>query len=605
MKHPTYSIHRSRSDSASDRGAVKGTPFFSQTAEHGFFRPATQVQRKCAGCQAGEELQRLPVQAKLTVGQPGDKYEQEADAVADKVMRMPGPKIQPQSIEEEEGTVRMQSLEEEGVMTKLQSPVVQLKCAECEREEEERLRRKPMAQNITPLVQRRKIGGGEVSQQVASSLRANKGSGQPLPDNTRSWMENRFNTDFSQIKVHTDSHAVQLSNDLNAQAFTHGSDIYFNKGKYAPGTSDGKHLLAHELTHTIQQTGAGKPKSIQRTIGDGHDFPAASRFSGNVVLEAVFDNQRAVAIGRNGNGTHVRLIQQALLALNYPLPVFGADGSFGNETRRAVRAFQADVGLGVDGVVGFRTIDFLDRRDRNAEVAPPVRPVTANTPFNVANAIVQPGAAPSNPIAGCTYGLTFPENVQVGIDVFDNGGTWQPVLSQVTGNYSLQFRILPTQTEVTGPGGNTTAANYCAQITELNNLGHCTGVTPLPANWYMLSAVLAHERIHASRFRNALIHPSVIAPLETAMEGITIPRSAIVRNATIAEVLIRLNPAFAAALTTAQANWLARILVLVTGDHAAGGPTDTAEHGIVDPMVRRICTHARANGWPACPPLCP
>ncbi len=63
--------------------------------------------------------------------------------------------------------------------------------------------------------------------------------------------------------------------------------------------------------------------------------------------------------------------------------------------------------------------------------------------------------------------------------------------------------------------------------------------------------------------------------------------------------------AFTAALTAAQANWLTQILVLVAADHAAGGATDTEEHAIVDPMRRRICWHARASGWPACPPLCP
>jgi len=262
-----------------------------------------------------------------------------------------------------------------------------------------------------------------------------------------------------------------------------------------------------------------------------------------------------------------------------------------------VNAFQRDVGLSPDGRVGFRTIDFLDKRDRGVEVAPPVRPVVANAPFNVANAIAQPGAAPSNALGGGIWGLTFPESVQVTIDVLNNGGVWQPVLTEVIGNYSLQTRLLPGRTEVTGPGGNTTAANYCAQINDLNSLNG--------AAWYMLSAVLAHERVHARQFRTALIHPSVITPLETAIEAITIPVSFLTPVPGAAEFFIRLNPAFTAALNAAQANWLARILVLVAGDHTPGGRTDTEEHAIVDPMRRRICQHARANGWPACPPLCP
>ena len=73
-------------------------------------------------------------------------------------------------------------------------------------------------------------------------------------------MESRFNADFSGVRVHTDASAVQMNAQISAQAFTHGNDIYFNSGKYNPDTGSGKHLLAHELTHTIQQ---GKSKSVQ------------------------------------------------------------------------------------------------------------------------------------------------------------------------------------------------------------------------------------------------------------------------------------------------------------------------------------------------------
>jgi peptidoglycan hydrolase-like protein with peptidoglycan-binding domain len=572
------------------------------------------------------------IQPKLKVGAPDDKYEQEADRIADKVMRMPDNQIRKQPMDEEEEMVQMQSADEEEELQmqpmeeeelqmrsmdeeeeqqemQQEAPVIRKKCKECEGEEELQMKCKECEEKeklrTKPAIRRQKDETAYVSPEITHQINASKGLGTPLPSDVQQEMSQKIGMDFSNVQIHTDTNAINMNQELNAKAFTYGTDLYFNRGEFKPDSFQGKHLLAHELTHTIQQKGAKDTRSIQRTTGDGHDLPAGSRFSGNLVLESVFDNEKKITAVNNRSGAHVRLVQEALIALNYPLPDFGADGMFGNETRRAVEAFQTDVGLGVDGVVGFRTIDFLDRRDRNEEVAPPTRPVTANAPFNVANAIVQPGAAPSNPLGACAYGLTFPENVQVRIDVFDNGGVWRPVLSEVVGNYSLQFRILPTQTEVTGPGGNTTAANYCQQITELNNLGHCTGVTPLPANWYMISAVLAHERVHASRFRDALIHPSVITPLETAIEGITIPRSILANNTAIAEFLIRANPAFTAALTTAQANWLARILVLVTGDHVAGGPTDTAEHQIVDPMVRRICAHARANGWPACPPLCP
>lgn len=109
-----------------------------------------------------------------------------------------------------------------------------------------------------PLVQRRGDGSFAAGQEVEQRLAARAGGGAPLPEATRTFMEDRFGADFSGVRVHTDTEAAQLSQDVSAQAFTHGNDIYFNSGKYDPGSGDGQHLLAHELTHTIQQ-GASAP----------------------------------------------------------------------------------------------------------------------------------------------------------------------------------------------------------------------------------------------------------------------------------------------------------------------------------------------------------
>jgi hypothetical protein len=91
---------------------------------------------------------------------------------------------------------------------------------------------------------------------VKTQLNKRKGMGHPLPPHVQDFMESRFGTDFSGVKVHTDFKAVQLSRELNAKAFTHGSDIYFNQGKFDPGTNEGKRLMAHELTHVVQQGGS-------------------------------------------------------------------------------------------------------------------------------------------------------------------------------------------------------------------------------------------------------------------------------------------------------------------------------------------------------------
>jgi len=97
-------------------------------------------------------------------------------------------------------------------------------------------------------------------------------------------MENRFGTDFSEVKIHTGSQAIQMSRELNAQAFTVGNDIYFNEGKYNPSSDAGKHLLAHELTHTVQQNG-GIGRKIQK-LGANPNCNAAQIQS---IHQAIYD----------------------------------------------------------------------------------------------------------------------------------------------------------------------------------------------------------------------------------------------------------------------------------------------------------------------------
>ena len=92
-----------------------------------------------------------------------------------------------------------------------------------------------------------------VSSSFASSLNASKGNGSPLPQVTKSFMENAFSADFSGVKIHTGTQASEMSKGINAKAFTYRNDIYFNSGQFSPNADSGKYLLAHELTHTIQQ----------------------------------------------------------------------------------------------------------------------------------------------------------------------------------------------------------------------------------------------------------------------------------------------------------------------------------------------------------------
>lgn len=188
--------------------------------------------------QSMEPLQWLPVQCQLTVGAVDDPLEKEADHMADTVMRMPEPSF------------------------------IQRKCAHCEAEE--KAQRKPLASFIQ---KKGSEGGTLASTTVSNQIQSSKGGGSALEAPTQSFMESRFGADFSGVRIHTDHSAIQLSRELNAQAFTVGNDIYFNSGKYAPEASDGKHLLAHELTHVVQQNGSGSSAHIapriQRQLAPG------------------------------------------------------------------------------------------------------------------------------------------------------------------------------------------------------------------------------------------------------------------------------------------------------------------------------------------------
>src|SRR5882757_7280291 len=118
--------------------------------------------------------------------------------------------------------------------------------------------------DIEGAVQKQTDGSaGTAPSSVETSLASSKGSGSSLPAAAKTEMESGLGADFSNVKIHTGSNAAQMSKDLNAQAFTHRGDVYFNENKFNPDTSSGKHLLAHELTHTIQQ---GAAPSIQKKI---------------------------------------------------------------------------------------------------------------------------------------------------------------------------------------------------------------------------------------------------------------------------------------------------------------------------------------------------
>ena len=190
----------------------------------------------------------VKVQPKLTIGAIDDPYEREADAMAGRVLQMPS------------------TSKANAFFKPANAPVLQRKCSGCEEEEKKQH------------IMRKESGissGLSVSSSFAASLSASKSGGSPLPKATKSLMETAFRTDFSPVKIHIDSQASEMSKRINAKAFTYGNNIYFGEGQYNTGSREGKQLLAHELTHVVQQ--GGGLRKVQRQVA--HTFTFISRGS--------------------------------------------------------------------------------------------------------------------------------------------------------------------------------------------------------------------------------------------------------------------------------------------------------------------------------------
>lgn len=207
--------------------AISRMPRQRFSLQRAAFRPA-QVQRKCAACNARKDA------SPLTLGrQPLPARIQRACAGCEK---------------EEQAALQRTLLHGSGATN------LQRKCAACSEEE----------------AQRKQDSGDGDSHSTASSVESSiqnlqRGGGQPLSDSTRSFMEPRFGQDFSGVRVHSGHDAAATARSINARAFTLGRDVVFNSGEYQPDTPSGQRLLAHELTHVVQQGSAAGPHPVQRS----------------------------------------------------------------------------------------------------------------------------------------------------------------------------------------------------------------------------------------------------------------------------------------------------------------------------------------------------
>lgn len=221
MKHSSSPV-------VAERQPVAQAPRDPQT-RNGGPGPRTEV---LSGAMGNKRVSRV-LQTKLSVNTPGDTFEQEADRVAEQVMRMPEPAVQRCACAGKKGGGE---------------------CEECRKHREGTIARKEERNggeipHVTPIVE-----------QVLST------AGEPLDVPTREFMEQRFNRDFSRVRVHADRTAAQSALDISARAYTTGHHVVFSAGEYTPGSFGGRRLLAHELTHVIQQTGHGQRPSQRQSV---------------------------------------------------------------------------------------------------------------------------------------------------------------------------------------------------------------------------------------------------------------------------------------------------------------------------------------------------
>lgn len=307
--------------------AHSNTPFFQKSVQDGYLSKITEQ----------ENLFFSPklIQPKLSIGHAGDKYEKEADQIADQVVQKLADKKNSTSADAASIDQPSNSFNRSPLINNTVNSfhTVQRKCTTCEQEgelklegEEKNIRsgqkeppalqpladspndnsiwRKCAACGKQELIQAKGEGPITPTDTLESQLSATSGTGTAMPSSTRTDMEEAFGADFSGVQLHTNSSAVQMNEQLGARAFTTGQDIYFNKGEYQPESNEGKRLLAHELTHTIQQGAVDSKASIQRgpsriqrfvssehrSLGDLNadetpiDFPEGTLFEGSPPL---------------------------------------------------------------------------------------------------------------------------------------------------------------------------------------------------------------------------------------------------------------------------------------------------------------------------------
>ena len=274
------------------------------THKHKAARKPAPATGKARAQRKGRGRKPAYLQTKLAMSKPGDKQEQEADRVAEQVSRSPRgvqratttpqterdeqalSPVQRVARQEEEEEMAMPVLqrqeEEEAAQTKLYRQAEEeeeMAMPVLQRQEEEEAAQTKLYRQDEQQQQEQAPGGGQVTPEIEQRIDEQRGNGASLPEQLRQEMEQKIGGNFAGVTIHADATADELCKPLHARAFTVGNDVFFANGEYAPDSESGRKLLAHELTHVVQQ-GAG----VQRLYRAIDPRPSASNPAAETAL---------------------------------------------------------------------------------------------------------------------------------------------------------------------------------------------------------------------------------------------------------------------------------------------------------------------------------